>query len=74
MDLQEEQVKLFHGGKNKCEECEAEVTGEYVQKEHIMLQHPWPVLKATVEKIVQEATQDDEDNVKDNVKRNPSEN
>jgi len=51
VELLAEFIKVFPGGSNKCGECGLEVNGEYVQKEHIMLQHPWPMLKATVEEI-----------------------
>jgi len=56
-DLQVEQIKLFPIGKTKCEECGTEVIGDYVQKEHTMLEHPWALLKATTEGIVANAMQ-----------------
>jgi len=52
MDLQVEQFRRFLAGSKKCEECAFEITGDYVQKEHILLKHPWPLLKTTVEEIV----------------------
>jgi len=52
VELLTEFSKLFPGGSNKCGGCDLEVNGEYVQKEHIMLEHPWPMLKATVEEII----------------------
>jgi len=43
--------RTFHSDCNKCDECGLIVVGEYVQKERILLRHPWPVLKVTVKEI-----------------------
>jgi len=56
-DLQIEQIKLFPIGNTECDECATEVIGDYVQKEHTMLEHPWALLKATTEGIVANAMQ-----------------
>jgi len=58
MDLQVEQLRRFPRGLNKCEECDLEITSDYVQREHILLKHPWPLLKMTLEEIVSQGVQD----------------
>ena len=45
-ELQCELFKVFPGEVLKCKECGAECGSEYEKKEHILLQHPWPMLKA----------------------------
>jgi len=50
-ELMAEFSRTFPSSSNECEDCGAKVGGEYVQKEHILLQHPWPMLKATVEEV-----------------------
>lgn len=45
-DLLCELFKVFPGNATKCKECGDECGSEYEKKEHILLQHPWPLLKA----------------------------
>jgi len=47
-----EQQRRFPNGSSKCDDCGCEIDSSYVQKEHIVLSHPWPLLKATAEEIV----------------------
>jgi len=50
-ELLAEFKRAFVTGSNRCGYCGVELCGEYVQKEHILLVHPWPMLKATVEEV-----------------------
>jgi len=52
VDLDTEHRRLFPHSSNICEECSCVINGDYVQKEHILLTHPWPVLKSTAEEIL----------------------
>ena len=51
VDLDTEQKKLFPNLSNRCEDCNCEIKGDYVQREHILLTHPWSSLKSTAEEI-----------------------
>ena len=44
-DLLCEVFKVFPGSAKECKECGEECESEYEKKEHILLQHPWPLLK-----------------------------
>eukprot|EP00092_Neocalanus_flemingeri_P022107 GFUD01023981.1.p1 GENE.GFUD01023981.1~~GFUD01023981.1.p1 ORF type:complete len:315 (+),score=59.92 GFUD01023981.1:54-998(+) len=57
-DLQVEQLKLFPLGEGNCGECAAEVIGDYLQKEHTLLEHPWQLLKEATAEIVANVFQD----------------
>ena len=50
-ELMAEFRRTFPSCSDKCLDCGVKVGGEYVQKEHILLQHPWPMLKATVDEV-----------------------
>ena len=50
-ELMAEFRRTFPSCSDKCLDCGVKVGGEYVQKEHILLKHPWPVLKATVDEV-----------------------
>ena len=50
-DLLLENLRLFQNS-NKCGECKENIEGEYVQKEHIILKHPWEMLTSTVNAII----------------------
>jgi len=52
-DLFIEQRRIFSNGSNKCAECNDELNGDYIQREHILLEHPWSLLKSTVDEILQ---------------------
>jgi len=52
VDLDTEQKRMFPHRSNKCEECGCVIDSDYVQKEHILLTHPWPILKNTAEEIL----------------------
>eukprot|EP00092_Neocalanus_flemingeri_P017347 GFUD01018762.1.p1 GENE.GFUD01018762.1~~GFUD01018762.1.p1 ORF type:complete len:485 (+),score=126.29 GFUD01018762.1:18-1472(+) len=54
-ELLAECYKVFPDGSNKCEVCNLEVNSDYVKKEHIMLTHPWPMLKATVDELISDS-------------------
>ena len=56
VELLAEFYKIFPAGSNICRECGYKVSGEYVQKEHIILHHPWPLLRSTVEELCRPAT------------------
>jgi len=47
-ELLAEYRKAFPNNCNSCQFCGEKVHGDYVQKEHILLQHPWPTLSAMV--------------------------
>ena len=45
-ELMSELLKFFPDRAIKCKECGEECGSQYEKKEHILVQHPWPLLKA----------------------------
>ena len=53
-DLLTELVKVFPGGQNNCLICDNEQTSDYERREHVLVHHPWPLLKALVDQAASE--------------------
>jgi len=63
-ELLAEFKRAFVTGSNSCGYCGVDLCGEYVQQEHILLKHPWPMLKGTVEEVFEAALHVEKSNVK----------